>query len=86
MLTCITLSNGAGAFSSHALVSFDHGYAALLLLSLSLCAWLYYTIYSSDPGSPADINSGTPETTVCEQCGLPSSTIRVRHDFATGAG
>ena len=74
-----------GAFRSSHLVSFDHSYTALLIFCLTLCAWLYYAIYSSDPGSPADISGSQPQTSPCEQCGVRSPPIRVRHDFTTGA-
>ena len=75
----------AGAFQFSHFLNFDHSYTALLVLSLSLCAWLYYSIYSSDPGSPTDIGSSQPQSPPCEHCGVTSPTIRVRHDFTTGA-
>ena len=76
----------AGAFKSGHAVKFDHSYTALLFFSLTLCAWLYYSIYSSDPGSPAEIGSSQPQGPPCQHCGVTSPTIRVRHDFTTGAG
>ena len=75
----------AGAFQFSHFVNFDHIYTTLLLFSLTLCAWLYYSIYSSAPGSPTDISSSLPQSPPCEHCGITSPTIRVRHDFATGA-
>ncbi|KAL3139572.1 hypothetical protein ABBQ38_003892 [Trebouxia sp. C0009 RCD-2024] len=77
-------SHVKGAFRSSPFVSFDHSYTALLIFCLSVCAWLYYAIYNSDPGSPSNINSFQLQSSPCEQCGVRSPTIRVRHDFTTG--
>lgn len=75
----------AGAFHFSHFLNFDHSYTALLIFSVILCAWLYYSIYRSDPGSPTEISSSQPQGPPCEHCGVTSPTIRVRHDFTTGA-
>ena len=85
MLNVHHLDAVAGAFRSSKLLSPDHAYAALLLCSLSVLTWMYHTIYNSEPGSPDAISSNSKEGAPCEHCGMTSPTIRVRHDFATGA-
>ena len=83
--TLFTCPCVAGAFQFSHSFNFDHSYTALLVFSLTLCAWIYYSIYSSDPGNPTQISSSEPQSPPCEHCGITSPTIRVRHDFETGA-
>jgi len=66
-------------------MSFDHAYTALLFGSLGVLTWMYHTLYNSDPGSPDAISNSAAQSAPCEHCGMTSPTIRVRHDFATGA-
>ena len=66
-------------------MTFDHAYAALLFASLGVLTWMYHTLYNSDPGSPDAISKSAGQSSPCEHCGMTSPTIRVRHDFATGA-
>lgn len=74
----------SGAFHSSKLMSLDHAYAALLVVSLGVLTWMYHTLYNSDPGSPDAISNSAAQSAPCEHCGMTSPTIRVRHDFATG--
>ena len=75
----------AGMFTSGKLISFDRAYVALLVSSLAVLTWMYHTIYNSEPGSPDSISTASAQSAPCQHCGMTSPTIRVRHDFATGA-
>lgn len=58
----------------------------LLGCSLATLALMYYRLYGSDPGSPDSLASLPNQTAPCKQCHMTSPTIRVRHDYDSGAG
>ena len=58
----------------------------LLACSLGLVTWMYCRLYESDPGSPDSLASVPNQSAPCEQCHMTTPTIRVRHDYDTGAG